>query len=191
MIEVRFHGRGGQGAVVASSLLAEAAYLNGFDVQSFPYFGVERRGAPVTAFTKLDKQKIRVKSQIYTPDVVIVLDPSLLDSVNVLEGLKDDGCVIVNGKKEYTEKLMTYLVAQQKLVMIDATDVAVRHGLGSRAAPIVNTAILGAFAAATGHVTMENVNAAILNAVPRSKEKNAAAAKDAFDIVTRTKECDC
>ncbi|MCK5562096.1 MAG: 2-oxoacid:acceptor oxidoreductase family protein, partial [Thermoplasmata archaeon] len=96
MIEIRFHGRGGQGAVVASNILAEAAFREGKDVQAFPYFGVERRGAPVTAFTKIDEKPIRVRSQIYEPDHVIVLDQSLLRSIDVAQGIKPGGLILVN-----------------------------------------------------------------------------------------------
>ena len=99
MIEIRFHGRGGQGAVTAANILAEAAFREGNDVQAFPYFGVERRGAPVTAFTKIDKKPIRVKSQIYEPDYVVVLAPQLVQAINVAEGLKPDGIVIINTNK--------------------------------------------------------------------------------------------
>ena len=103
MIEIRFHGRGGQGAVVASNILAEAAFMEGKDVCSFPFFGVERRGAPVTAFTRVDSRPIRVKSGIYAPDHVIVLDPSLLKAVDVLAGLKKGGIVLVNTHSKAAE----------------------------------------------------------------------------------------
>ena len=99
MIEIRFHGRGGQGAQIASRILAEACFEEGYDVQAFPYFGVERRGAPVTAFTRMDDRPIRVKSQIYKPDFVIVMDPSLLQAVDVTSGLKEGGLVMVNTTK--------------------------------------------------------------------------------------------
>ena len=103
MIEIRFHGRGGQGAVVASRLLAVAAAGEGKDVQSFPFFGVERRGAPVTAFTKIDSGRIYVKSMIYEPDYVVVMDPSLLTAVDVTSGLKEDGVLLVNSGRSPEE----------------------------------------------------------------------------------------
>ena len=93
MYEVRFHGRGGQGAVTAASLLAIAAFKEGQDVQSFPMFGVERRGAPVAAFARLDDKPIDIKTQIYKPDAVVVLDPTLLSVVNIAEGLAPGGII--------------------------------------------------------------------------------------------------
>ena len=100
MIEIRFHGRGGQGAVIGANILAQAAFKEGKDVQAFPYFGVERRGAPVTAFTKIDHRPVRIKSQIYEPDYVVVLDASLLKAVDVDQGLKPGGIVLINTDKD-------------------------------------------------------------------------------------------
>ena len=100
MYEVRFHGRGGQGAVTAARLLADAAFREGKDVQSFPIFGVERRGAPVAAFTRMDDKPIDIKTQIYEPDVVIVLDPTLIGVIDVADGLKDNGKIVINSKKK-------------------------------------------------------------------------------------------
>ncbi|HIP35033.1 MAG TPA: pyruvate ferredoxin oxidoreductase, partial [Methanothermococcus okinawensis] len=100
MIEIRFHGRGGQGAVTAAKILAKAAFYDGKYSQGFPFFGVERRGAPVMAFTRIDHKKIIVRSQVYNPDYVVVQDATLLDTVNVVEGLKKDGIVIVNTTKD-------------------------------------------------------------------------------------------
>lgn len=185
VIEIRFHGRGGQGAQIASRILAEAAFEEGYDVQAFPYFGVERRGAPVTAFTKLDKKPIRVKSQIYEPDYVIVLADTLLDAktVDVTAGLKEGGTVIINTKKPIEvvkEKLNGVPVA-----VVDATSIAIENRLGSRSAPIVNTAILGSISKVSGLVKLENIMAAIKNSAPLKKEENANAAKMAFE---KTKE---
>ena len=91
MREIRFHGRGGQGAVIASKILAEAFFREGKYVQSFPAFGAERRGAPVAAFTRVDENPIRIRTQIYAPDTVVVLDPSLLESADITSGLKPKG----------------------------------------------------------------------------------------------------
>ena len=96
MLEIRFHGRGGQGAVVASRMLAQAAFLAGNHVQAFPDFGLERRGAPVLAFTRIQDSPILDHSKIYVPDVVVVLDASLLDLLDVSEGIKEDGLILVN-----------------------------------------------------------------------------------------------
>ena len=181
MIEIRFHGRGGQGAQIASRILAEACFEEGYDVQAFPYFGVERRGAPVTAFTKLDKRPIRIKSQIYEPDFVIVLGDGLLvaQNVDVLAGLKPGGKVIVNTKRpaeEIKEQLKGTPVA-----VVDATGIAIDNKLGSKAAPIVNTAILGAIVKTTGLCSLEHIMDAIRNSAPLKKEENANAAKQAYE----------
>ena len=180
MIEVRFHGRGGQGAVVASQILAEAAFSEGMDCQAFPYFGVERRGAPVTAFTKLDKQHIRDKSMVYEPDYVVVLEASLLTAVNVTEGLKKDGLVLVNTEED-PDKIAKDL-GVKRVACVNATNIAIRNRLGTSVQPIVNTAIVGAFAKATGVVTIDSVEKAIMQ-LPRHPEANAKAAKEAYGAV--------
>jgi len=180
MIEIRFHGRGGQGAVIGANLLAEAAFRDGKDVQAFPYFGVERRGAPVTAFTKIDDRPIRVKSNIYEPDYIIVLDPSLVGNIDITEGLKPGGKVLVNTtrKPEELKKVLGDNVA-----CVDANGIAIKHRLGSKNAPIVNTAILGAFAKYTGVIKLEHLVQAIKDSVPTKHEENAAAAMEAFESV--------
>ena len=179
MIEIRFHGRGGQGAVVASNLLAMAAFREGKDVQAFPYFGVERRGAPVTAFTKIDDKPVRIKSQIYEPDHVIVMDSSLLKAVDVTQGLKNGGFILINTDK----KPQDVKGVKGKIATVDATTIAVKHGLGSKEAPIVNTAILGAFAKATGIVKIDSLVESIMDSAPAKKNENAEAAKEAYDTV--------
>ncbi|AGB04646.1 2-oxoacid:acceptor oxidoreductase, gamma subunit, pyruvate/2-ketoisovalerate family [Aciduliprofundum sp. MAR08-339] len=179
MIEIRFHGRGGQGSVIASKILAKAFFMEGKYVSSFPYFGVERRGAPVTAFTRVDDKPIRAKYQIYDPDYVIVLDPSLIKAVDVLRGIKEDGWVLVNTMK--SPKELKKMLDFPKVATVDATTIAIRHRLGSQAAPIVNTAILGAFARISGLVKIETVMDAIREGAPVKKEDNAQAAKEAYE----------
>jgi len=179
MIEIRFHGRGGQGAVIASTVLAEAAFLEGKDVQAFPYFGVERRGAPVTAYTRIDDRPIRIRSQIYEPEYVIVLDSVLIKTVNVTQGLKPNGLVLINTDKKPGD----FANLKIKIATIDATSIAIKHGLGTKTAPIVNTAILGAFSKASGIVKLDSVIKCILEAVPGKKEENANAAKEAYGAV--------
>jgi 2-oxoacid:acceptor oxidoreductase gamma subunit (pyruvate/2-ketoisovalerate family) len=178
MIEIRFHGRGGQGAVTAANILAEAAFREGNDVQAFPYFGVERRGAPVTAFTKIDKKPIRVKSQIYEPDYVVVLAAQLIESIDVAEGLKPGGVVVINTNKS-PEVFKKYI--KGKIATVDATEIAISNKLGTRTAPIVNTAILGGLAKVSGIVSIDSITASILDKSPAKKEENAQAAKDAFN----------
>jgi 2-oxoacid:acceptor oxidoreductase gamma subunit (pyruvate/2-ketoisovalerate family) len=179
MIEIRFHGRGGQGAVKASDILAQAAATEGKDVQSFPYFGVERRGAPVSAFTRIDDKHIRLKSQIYEPDYVIVLDPYLMGYIDVTEGLKKDGALLVNTHKQPDELNIDW---KGKTYTLDATSIALEHRLGSAAAPIVNTSILGAVPKLTGMVTLESLATRIYESVPVKKEENVAAARKAHEI---------
>lgn len=179
MIEIRFHGRGGQGAVTGANILAQAAFKEGKDVQAFPYFGVERRGAPVTAFTKIDDRPVRIKSQIYEPDYVVVLDSSLLKAVDVTQGLKNGGVVIINTDKKPGE----IKDVKGKIATVDATAIAVKHGLGSKEAPIVNTSILGAFAKATGVVKIESIVDSIMESAPAKRKENADAAKEAYEYV--------
>ncbi len=178
MIEIRFHGRGGQGAVTAANILASAAFREGKYVQAFPFFGVERRGAPVTAFTRIDDKPIRIKTQIYEPDIVVVLDPSLLDTVDVTAGLKEGGTVIINTEKSKEEILEKLKKKPSKLALVDATGIALEV-LGL---PITNTAILGAVAKATGLVKLESVQEAIKDTFSGALgEKNAKAAEEAFN----------
>lgn len=173
VIEIRFHGRGGQGAVIASELLAQAAFLEGKHPQSFPFFGVERRGAPVTAYTRIDDKPISVRTSITTPDVVVVLDAGLMRTIDVMAGLKRDGLLLVNSERipDRIDKSFTGRIAA-----VDATAIALSQGLGDRATPIVNTAILGALARASGVVSINNVVKAIVNHVPAKREGNALAA---------------
>jgi len=179
MKEIRFHGRGGQGAVIASNILAEAAFAEGKDVQAFPYFGVERRGAPVTAFVRLDVRPIRIKYNIYNPNYVIVLDESLLKAVDVTAGLQEPGIVVVNSTRAPEAMEMQHL----KVAAVDATSIALDHGLGSKVAPIVNTIMLGAFVTATGEVKLESVLAAIPGQVPVKAEANSRACEKAAEQV--------
>jgi len=176
LIEIRFHGRGGQGAVVASNLLADAAFREGKYVQAFPYFGVERRGAPVTSFTRIDKNPIKIKSQVYTPNYIIVLDPTLIDVTDVTSGLDKNGIVLINSDKD-----PKYYNLSFKTATVDATSIAIENKLGSKMSPIVNTSILGAFAKISGEVMLESIILAINENAPSKKEENVKAAKEAYD----------
>lgn len=180
MIEIRFHGRGGQGAVTASEFLARAAFLEGNDVQSFPMYGVERRGAPVTAFTRIDSKAVRNKAQIHEPDIVIVMDMALLDAVDVTAGIKPDGKVILNTDKAPDD---IDLGVDNPMYTVDASSIAVEHRLGSKVAPIVNTAILGAIVRATGVVDIDTLVEVVRNNAPAKKEENAKATKQAYEEV--------
>lgn len=178
MIEIRIHGRGGQGAVVASKVLAIAVFHEGKFVQSFPSFGVERRGAPVTAFTRIDDHPIRLRCQIYEPDHLIILDPTLLEAVDVTVGLKPGGWIVINSSKP---PISFRLAESYRVATVDASAIAIRHRLGPASAPIVNTAILGAFARCTGLLGVDALRAAVHEAVPVKKEANVAATQEAYD----------
>jgi len=177
MKEIRFHGRGGQGVVLGSEVLADAAVREGRYAQAFPTFGPERRGAPVTAFTRIDNRPIRLRCQIYQPDYVIVLDSSVCRLQDVTSGLKKDGVVVVNTPYTPKEVKEGGLIIQGKIYTIDATSIALKI-LGR---PIFNTVILGAFAAATNEVKIESIYAAIKERFPKSiAERNVQAVEEAY-----------
>lgn len=174
MIEIRIHGRGGQGAVTAAELIAVAAFYDGWSVQAFPSFGVERRGAPVEAYVRLAKKPIRLRSQVYNPDFIIIQDPTLIDSVNVLQGAKKNTLVIVNTAKPAAE---LGLGKNIKIKTIDATELA-NNILGR---PIINTILLGAWAGASGLVKLASLKKAILERFPGELGlKNFEAAQTAY-----------
>jgi 2-oxoacid:acceptor oxidoreductase gamma subunit (pyruvate/2-ketoisovalerate family) len=177
MIEIRFHGRGGQGVVIASEVLADAAFHEGKRVQSFPAFGVERRGAPVMAFTRIDDKPIRIRCQIYQPDHVVILDPTLLEVMDVTAGLKTGGSVLLNSTDDPTS---FGLHDRFRVGTVNANHIAFKYHLGPRNAPIVNTAILGAFAKLAGLVGLEALSAAVRAAVPVRPEENVEAVREAY-----------
>jgi len=174
--ELRIHGRGGQGSVTAAELIAVAAFEGGVFSQAFPVFGVERRGAPVQAFVRFDDKRIRLRSQVYEPDYIIVQDSTLIKDVNVFIGVRKGGIVIVN-----TEKKPGFQVPDGvKLITIDATSIALRV-LGL---PITNTTLMGAFAAATGEIQFTALENALNHRFKGElAAKNITAAKTAFDTV--------
>ena len=181
MIEIRIHGRGGQGAVIASEVLASAFFKEGKFVQAFPAFGVERRGAPVTAFTRVDEKPIRIRHFIYEPDHVVILDPTLIESTQVDAGLKESGWIVINTDR--APKAFGRF-SRFRVATVDANRIAIEHRLGSATAPIVNTAILGAFAKITGMVKVDSVVEAMAEFVPSNKAGNAAAIKEAYEKAT-------
>ena len=177
MQEIRFHGRGGQGTVVASILLAKAFFNAGYYVQTFPVFGVERRGAPVEAFLRLDKRKILIRSNVYTPDHVVIQDVKLLLNVDVFKGLKPEGWILINspGLPDSLEPFSGY-----KLAFVNATHIAMENGLGTRTHPIINTAMIGAFARILEIPPMDSIGAAIENEIQDKPRQNIKAVKQAF-----------
>jgi len=179
MIELRFHSRGGQGGVVAGKILSVAAFLEGRYVQAFPTFGVERRAAPVMAFVRIDDKPILLRTQIYTPDHLVILDQSLIQTMDVTQGLKEGGTILINSEQP-PEAFPFY--GKFPVVTVDASSIAVANGLGSVTQPIVNTSILGAVAKVLKVVTIESVVAAIEDDVPAKTEANVNAARQAYEI---------
>lgn len=181
--EIRIHGRGGQGSVTAAELLAHAAFLEGRWVQAFPYFGAERRGAPVKAFARISDKPLLVHSQVYHPDYVIILDPVIYKMVDVTEGLKRDGIILINATKKPEE----LEIKEWRLATVDATGIALELNLLVSGLPVVNTAILGAFAKATGEVKLESVLKVIKEMWSGGAgEKNARAAELAYERLVRS-----
>ena len=178
MIEIRYHGRGGQGVVIASEVLADTAFREGKQVQSFPAFGVERRGAPVMAFTRIDDRPIRVRCQIYEPDHIVILDPTLLDVLDVTAGLKEGGWIVLNSA-DPPESFGLH--DRFRVGTVDASHIALKYRLGPRNAPIVNTSILGAFSRITGLVGLETLCEAVHDAVPIRQDENVQAVREAFE----------
>ena len=167
MIEIRVHGRGGQGAVTTSQILAVAAFYDGKESQAFPNFGVERTGAPVEAFCRIDDKKIDLRSQIYHPDVLIVLDASLLEAIDVTKGLKDGGTVIINSNKKPED---LHIKPGYNVHSVDATSIAM--DIFKR--PIVNMVVVGAFAEVTKLITLGSLLKAIDEQFVKSKGQKIA-----------------
>ena len=190
MKEIRIHGRGGQGAVIGGKILAVAIFSEGQFVQAFPSFGVERRGAPVTAFVRIDSARIDLRSQIYRPDHLIVLDPTLLNLPPTFEGFKGEGWILINTARDPRELAKHPKLAGLRVATVDANHIAVRNHLGSPQAPIVNTAILGAFVRITGLCRWESLDQAIRKGSPIKPEANAHAAKEAYDEVRLPADAD-
>lgn len=152
--ELRFHGRGGQGAVLAAKMVASAAAIEGKFVASFPMYGFERRGMPVVAFTRFDDEPIREKSQIYTPDCLLVIDPSLLELDGVLDGLQPGGVLILNSRQPLQDRRSDNM---EVVGSVNATAIAMQE-LGRN---IPNTCLVGALAAATGWLQLDSVVAGL------------------------------
>ena len=178
MIEVRWHGRGGQGAVTSVELLALTAIGEGKYAQGFPSFGPERRGAPVAAFNRIDDHHIKIRSQIYNPDVVVVLDESLIGMVNVADGLKPEGVLIVNTAKSAKE-IAEITKFKGRIATVDGSSIAWKE-LG---VPITNTTMLGAVIKCTNAVKLESVKEPVDHRFGRIANKNLAAMKRAYDEV--------
>jgi pyruvate ferredoxin oxidoreductase gamma subunit len=179
MYSVRIHGRGGQGVVTAAGLLSLAAFLEDRHAQAFPSFGSERTGAPVVSFCRIDDREIRLREPIAVPDALIIQDPTLLHQVDVFGGLVPGGCIVLNSSHDAAALGVDGVDA--RLVTVPASELAREH-LGR---PLPGPALLGAFAALTGVVSLPSVLAAIRDRFTRTAaEGNAAAAEAAHAFVT-------
>jgi 2-oxoacid:acceptor oxidoreductase gamma subunit (pyruvate/2-ketoisovalerate family) len=176
MIEIKFRGRGGQGAVIASEILGRTFFLEGKYPQCFSVFGGERRGAPVIGFLRVDEEPILLKYQIYHPDQMIIFDFSLIDEMEILKELKPGGLFLINTNKEidFFKKLRTF-----KMGLINASGIARCVGLGDA----FNTAMLGAYVRLTHLVKLESLIEAVKVMVPAKIEANVRALKEAYEKV--------
>jgi pyruvate ferredoxin oxidoreductase gamma subunit len=182
MKEIRIHARAGQGAITTASLLGYVYFLKGLYPYAFPNFGAARMGAPMNAFVRVDAKPVRLRSQIYEPDYVIVVDATLMRGFNCYSGLKDKGIAIIN-QREGVE--IPKVKASQKLFVIPANDIA----LAAIGRPLGNTALLGAFAAATNEFGLETLLEAIKKRFAGNKalEGNLQAAKQGFEFIKKAK----
>lgn len=184
LIEIRWHGRGGQGVVTAGKLLAEIALDAGQYFQAFPDYGPERMGAPIRAFTRLSDNPIHIHSQIAHPDIVIVLDPTVMEAVDVSEGMNEGGVFIINSSKSPEEMRKLLRQKNAKVFTVDASGIAIEH-LGRE---ITNTPMLGAFSAAVGLYKPELIAKQIRKQFERkfgekTVEANIAAMNQAYEEV--------
>lgn len=174
MLEIRIHGRGGQGSVTAAYLLAIAAFEEGYYAQAFPHFGVERRGAPVQAFVRISKKPIRLREHVYHPEVLIIQDPTLINTTNLLQGAHKDTTIIVNSEKTIKE---LGLPSNFKVLTVPATKIA----LETIKKPIFNTAMIGAFGGATNILKFESIRKAFCQEFnPELAKVNIKAANTAY-----------
>jgi pyruvate ferredoxin oxidoreductase gamma subunit len=176
MIEVRFHGRGGQGAVTSVEMIALAAISEGKYALAFPSFGPERRGAPVLAFVRTDDKPVKIRAEVKEPDIVVVFDPRLLGIINVTSGLKDKGIIIVNSKRT-PQEIKSVLGNKYRVATVDATTIA-KETIG---VPVVNTTMLGAVVKATGIVKLSSLEEPLQHRFGKGAARNFEACKKAYE----------
>jgi pyruvate ferredoxin oxidoreductase gamma subunit len=188
MLQIRIHGRGGQGVVTAAEMLSIAAFEQGRHAQAFPSFGSERTGAPVVAFCRIADAEIRLREPILAPDVLIVQDPTLLHQVDVFQGLRPDGYVLINSQRSFHDLGLADIEQRyrhERLTTVPATEIALRH-LGR---PLPNAVLLGGFAALSGLITLDAVGLAIRDKFSgKVADANIAAAAEAYDFVRQELE---
>jgi pyruvate ferredoxin oxidoreductase gamma subunit len=183
MLQIRIHGRGGQGVVTAAEMLSLAAFEQGHHAQAFPSFGSERTGAPVVAFCRIDEREIRLREPILAPDVLIVQDPTLLHQVDVFQGLQPNGYVLINTRRTWDQLGLSDIsknFRSERLITVPATDIALKQ-LGR---PLPNAVLLGGFAALSGLITLDAVEHAIRHKFSgKVAEGNVAGAREAYTYV--------
>ncbi len=179
MVEIRFHGRGGQGAVLASRILAYAIFLEGKFVQSFPTFGAERRGAPVAAYVRVDDRFINRRCQVVNPDYVVVMAARLTETVGVSSGIRPGGLIFVNTEKPPAH--FAFFEEECRVATMNVNDLAREYRLGSRIMPLINAPILGAFARLSGLVGIDSLARALPRFLPAGDADNEAAMRAAWE----------
>ena len=188
MLQIRIHGRGGQGVVTAAEMLSIAAFEQGRHAQAFPSFGSERTGAPVVAFCRIDDAEIRLREPILAPDVLIVQDPTLLHQVDVFQGLHAEGYVLINSQRSFHDLGLADIEQRyrhERLATVPATEIALRH-LGR---PLPNAVLLGGFAALSGLISLDAVGHAIrAKFAGKVAQANVAAAAEAYAFVRQELE---
>lgn len=182
LTEFRLHGRGGQGIVMAAAVFAEAVFRDGLFARAFSLFGAERRGAPVTAFVRAGKDKLMPRCRVYRPDYVAVLDKTLNEKA-VLDGLKDDGQLLLNGGEESSLQLDIPTGSCIQIHLVDAEAIARSHNLIIGTVPAVNMVMVGALARISGLASLESVLAAVEKRVLARQDDNLKAAADGYNNV--------
>jgi pyruvate ferredoxin oxidoreductase gamma subunit/2-oxoisovalerate ferredoxin oxidoreductase gamma subunit len=182
MLEIRLHGRGGQGAVIASRILSYAFFLEGKFAQSFPTFGAERRGAPVAAFVRVADHFINLRSQVVNPDYVIVMAARLVETVAVDAGIENGGVILINS--EHPASFYLNLAKKCRVATVNANELALRYHLGSPIMPLVNAPILGAFAGLSGLVSLDTLIEVLPRFVPVKHDENRRAMEEACRLAT-------
>jgi 2-oxoisovalerate ferredoxin oxidoreductase gamma subunit len=186
MVEVRFHSLGGQGAVTLINMMAQAGDLIGRHVQAFPFFGAERRGAPVMCFLRMDDKPIDLRSQIYRPDFLVIMSPSQVDAA-IAEGTKENTVLLVNMKEEEAKKSLEHLPFA--IYAVDGTSIAIELGMEVEGLPVVNIAFLGAVSFVTEMVPLEAITDVLReNSPPGRLEASMEAARRGFTSVVEIKK---
>jgi len=186
MVEIRFHSLGGQGAVTLINMLAQAGDRMGRRVQAFPFFGAERRGAPVRAYVRMDDKDIHLRSEIPRPDYLVIMSPSVIEA-GLKEGTKEDTVILVNMTEEEGRELLSHLPYEVNVV--NATSIAIEMGMEVEGMPVVNIVFLGAVSYVTELVSLESVTEVIReNIPPRRVEASIEAARRGFTSVVKIKE---